>query len=155
MGTRHLQTHTFGPKGASSTEKMMNQALQPFAKKRHREGTAWPARVPPGFEWRPWRVRTIWLGGLVATWKADRQGVRIWGKARSLASFPGRRLVPASGLLLKVVPPPRTAPLLVSPHQVLSILLLQQSHNSVFPASAPICGCQVSLAGLGPPRDGD
>lgn len=53
---QHLQIHTFRPKGASST-KTMDQALQPFAKKRHREGTAWPARMPSYFEWGPWRVQ--------------------------------------------------------------------------------------------------
>lgn len=67
---QHLQIHTFGPKGASSTEKMIDQA----AKKRHREGTAWPAGVPSGFK----RVKAIWLGELHgATWKGDRQEVRI------------------------------------------------------------------------------
>lgn len=73
IGMQHLQIHTFGPKGASSTEKMIDQALQPSAKKRHREGTVWPAGVPSGFR----RVKAIWLGELGATWKGDRQEVRI------------------------------------------------------------------------------
>lgn len=34
--------HTFGHEGASNREKTINLALQPSAKKRHREGTAWP-----------------------------------------------------------------------------------------------------------------
>ena len=55
----HLQTQ-----GASIMEKTISQALQTSAKKRHRKGTAWPARVPLGFRWGPWQVQTIWLGGL-------------------------------------------------------------------------------------------
>ena len=31
----------------------------------------------------PWRGRIIWLGRLGASWKEDKQGVRIWGQAES------------------------------------------------------------------------
>lgn len=72
--TQHLQIHTLRAQGASSMEKAISQALQPSARKRHREGTVWPAGVPSGFGWGSWRVTTIWLGGLGATWKGDRQG---------------------------------------------------------------------------------
>lgn len=139
--------------GASSTEKTMNRALQPRAKKRHRKGTAWPAGVPSGFGWGPWRVRTIWLGRL-GHLEGRQAGVRLWGPAGSTASLQppwlaARSRLPASG---QGRPPTRPARPALPPHQVLPALLPpQSSHSSVSPASTPRCGGQFSLAGLGSP----
>lgn len=72
--------------------------------------------------WGPWRVKTIWLGRLDASWKEDKQGVRIWGQAESTACSQLSRL-PAhssSQLVLKV-------------GQVLSILVgASHPHPSLF-----------------------
>ena len=44
----------------------------------------------------PWRGRIIWLGRLGASWKEDKQGVRIWGQAESTVRS---QLTPAPGSL--------------------------------------------------------
>ena len=70
----------------------------------------------------PWRGRIIWLGRLGASWKEDKQGVRIWGQAESTVRSQLSWLLAhsSSQLVLKV-------------GQVLSILLgASHPHPSLF-----------------------
>lgn len=78
VGNRAYEFTPFQPQGASGPEKPTNQALQPSARKHHgRGGDSVASRGAIGLYGRALEVRTIWLGGLGATWKADMQGVRI------------------------------------------------------------------------------
>lgn len=95
----------FGPPGGPSAQRRQSTKLcSHLAKKHHRKGTAWLARGPLRIGWGPWRVRTIWLGRLGASWKEDKQGVRTGGQAESTARsqlswLPAQ---PSSQLVLKV-----------------------------------------------------
>lgn len=96
----------------------------------------------------PWRGRIIWLGRLGASWKEDKQGVRIWGQAEStvrsqlswLLAHSSSQLCSrlAKSCLSLWVPPTPTHP---SSALIASELSL--------PCLYPICECRVPPAQLG------
>ena len=122
MGAQHLQIYTlWAPRGTFSTGKTVNQALQHLAKKRHRKGTAWPATGATG-RWVADLGEAESSGRLGASWKEDKQGVRIWGQAESTVRSQLSWLLAhsSSQLVLKV-------------GQVLSILVgASHPHPSLF-----------------------
>ena len=143
----------FGPPGGPSAQRRQSTKLcSHLAKKRHRKGTAWPARGPLGIGWGPWRVRTIWLGRLGASWKEDKQGVRTWGQAESTACSQ-----------LSWLPAQSSSQLVLKVGQVLSILggashphpflFCPNSLGASLPCLYPICECRVSWLNWALPKD--